>query len=469
MNQMALKMTDLNSKIAETYSQDNQFVAAEAFFGNSLQLAASQAPKRALVENEKVADFYNKKSDYAGEIALRKSSLETLGKLETPGGGAPASSPLDTITAQRINYKIANAYLAQDQYDEAIGYLEKSIVTADSQDDIAVQKDATRRLSEVYGESGEFNKALATYEAYVTLVDTLYARKEQEIARAARFNRDIVDIQNRIDGLEQERELAASKYDLVRTEEALAQERLKRQQWITYSLIFGLVLMALATYFFYRSDQKRKLANNLLALKSLRSQMNPHFIFNALNSVNNFIAKNDERSANRYLNDFSKLMRAVLEYSEEDVIPLSKELDLLRLYVKLEHSRFPDKFDYDLTVAPDLEVNTFSIPPMLLQPYVENAIWHGLRYKEEKGLLSISVVAMDEHSAKITITDNGIGRAASKAMKTSRQKQQKSKGMANIQKRVAIINAMYPERLSITIGDVGAEGKGTKVILILNK
>jgi LytS/YehU family sensor histidine kinase len=211
------------------------------------------------------------------------------------------------------------------------------------------------------------------------------------------------------------------------------------------------------------------LANNLLALKSLRSQMNPHFIFNALNSVNNYIAKSDERSANRFLSEFSTLMRSVLENSEEDFIPLTKELELLELYVKLEHSRFPEKFDYKLIIDEDVEVDAFQIPPMLLQPYIENAIWHGLRYKEEKGYLKIHLKHRDKESIEITISDNGIGRKKSSKLKTQNQRKQKSKGMGNIKKRVAILNDMYKDRVDVTISDLETHGSGTKVTLTLKK
>ncbi len=469
MNQMALKITDLNSKMAEAYSEDNQLVEAETYYGNSLQMASKLAPKRALQEKEKVADFYNKKNDYTEEIALRKKSLADLEQLPASEKRANSLELGDTLTTQRINYKIANAYIAQDKYTEAIPFLQRSIVAADAEDDLVVQKDATKKLSEVYGNRGDFNKALETYQTYVDLVDTLYVRKEQEISRAARFNREIASIQDRVRGLEQERELTASKYDLAVTEQELSQERFKRQKWVIYSLIFGLFLMVLAVFLFYRSNQQQKLANNLLALKSLRSQMNPHFIFNALNSVNNFIAKNDERSANRYLSDFSKLMRSVLEYSEEDFIPLAQELELLELYVKLEHSRFSDKFDYDIVVADDLRVDAFQIPPMLLQPYIENAIWHGLRYKEEKGRLLITATAKNAHEVEITITDDGIGRKASAQLKTKHQRKQKSKGMGNIKQRVAILNEMYPNKVDIAITDAQANGAGTKVILTLKR
>ncbi|MDO6517497.1 histidine kinase [Zobellia uliginosa] len=469
-NQITPKLADLNSKIADTYAQDDKLVEAGAYYNSSLQLTESLEPKRAVQEKEKVADFYNQKNLYGAEIELRKKSLSELKTL--PKGKTAkreARDELDSITPQRINYKIANAYIAQDKYDEAIPYLKESIETADSENDLVVQKDATRKLSEVFEYKGDYPKAFETYRSYVSLVDTLYVRKEQEIARAARFNREISMRQNRISGLEQERELSQSKYDLALTEQQLIQESNKRQRWIIYSLIFGMILLGLAAFFFYRSNQQQKLANNLLALKSLRSQMNPHFIFNALNSVNNYIAKSDERSANRFLSEFSTLMRSVLENSEEDFIPLAKELEQLELYVKLEHSRFPDKFDYQLNVDKKIDVSAFEIPPMLLQPYIENAIWHGLRYKEDKGLLKIDVRPKGSASIEIVITDDGIGRKKSGQLKTQNQKKQKSKGMGNIKKRIAILNDMYKNKVDVTISDLTTDGSGTKVIFVLRK
>ena len=159
-NQLTPKMIDLNSKIADTYSLGNQPMEAEAYYDNSLDLATQSAPKRALQEKEKVADFYNTKSRFNEEITMRKSSLEELKKLKSPNAGVKKLELGDTITSQRINYKIANAYISQDKYNEAIPFLEKSIVEAGSDDDLVVQKDATRKLSEVYKVKGDFTKAL---------------------------------------------------------------------------------------------------------------------------------------------------------------------------------------------------------------------------------------------------------------------------------------------------------------------
>ncbi len=469
-NQVSPKIPDLNSKIADAYAQDNRMEEAESYYGNSLELSSQQAPQRAIQEKEKVADFYNKKNQYDDEIKLRKKSLnelQSLPRAASKSAGAPIEA--DSITAQSINYKIANAYAAQDKYDEAIPYLEESIKEADSEDDLVVQKDATRKLSEVYRDKGDFSKAFETYQRYVAIVDTLYLRKEQEISQATKFSREIAASQGRITGLEKERELSQSKYDLALTEQQLALESNRRQKWIIYSLVVGMLLTALAAYFFYRSNRQQQIANNLLALKSLRSQMNPHFIFNALNSVNNYIAKNDERSANRYLSEFSTLMRAVLENSEEDFISLSRELELIELYVKLEHSRFPEKFDYTIKLDEQIDIEAFQIPPMLLQPYIENAIWHGLRYKEEKGFLNIEIVQEETDVIQIRVTDNGIGRKKSKELKTRNQKAQNSKGMGNIKKRIAILNTMYKDKVSVSVKDLNKDAKGTQVILTIRK
>jgi LytS/YehU family sensor histidine kinase len=219
----------------------------------------------------------------------------------------------------------------------------------------------------------------------------------------------------------------------------------------------------------YRNNKQQKLANNLLALKSMRSQMNPHFIFNALNSVNSFIAVNDERNANRYLSEFSALMRSVLENSDEDFIPLTKEIELLELYVKLEHNRFKEKFDYQIKVDESINLDQFSIPPMLLQPYIENAIWHGLRYKKEKGNLEISILKKDTETVVISIIDDGIGRKKSQEIKTKNQLKQKSKGMSTIKNRITILNDMYKERVAVKVSDLLENRTGTKVELSLKK
>ncbi len=466
-NLITPKITDLNSKLAEVFAAQGNTQKADGYFKNSLKLASEENKKRSLKEQQKVADFYNKSQRYDEEIQLRKESLKEADDIVVEAESN--ESLVDSITSQKINYKIGNAYMQKSEYEEAIPYLKKSIADADKNKDLIIQKDATKRLSEVYATVGDYTEALKTYQDYVELVDTLYSRKEQEIQQVKRFSKRISDNQNRIASLEKDKKLADSKISLAYKDQQLVQESNKRQKWIIYSLIGGFLLMSLLVYFMFRTNKQQKLANNLLALKSMRSQMNPHFIFNALNSVNSFIAVNDERSANRYLSEFSVLMRSVLENSDEDFIPLTKEIELLELYVKLEHNRFKDKFDYNIHIEESIPLEQYSIPPMLLQPYIENAIWHGLRYKKEKGKLQISMLPKNNESITILIEDDGIGREKSIEMKTKNQLKQKSKGMSTIKNRIAILNDMYQDKISVMVSNVFEDGSGTKVELTLKK
>lgn len=465
------KVTDLNSKIAEAYDAKGATKPAEDYYENSLNLANKETRKRAAEEKTKVADFYSKNRSYREEIQLRQEALKDIEVLSEDA--VEKEQEIDNesaLTPQKQNYKIANAYAAQENIEDAIPYLQKSIKEAKTNNDLVVQKDATRKLGELYRTKGDITKAEETFKDYEVVVDQLYVQKEQEISQAARFSRDLTLKQTRIESLEKDRALNESRYQLAVENQSLVHQSNRRQKWIIGVLIALAFALLVAAYLMYRNNKQQKFANNLLALKSLRSQMNPHFIFNALNSVNSFIATNDERAANRYLSEFSGLMRAVLENSEEDFIPLSKEIELLQKYTKLEHFRFQDKFDYDILVDDAIPTDQFKIPPMLLQPYVENAVWHGLRYKEDKGNLLVHFQLKDEHTVVIIIEDDGIGRAQSKAIKTDNQKKQKSQGMSNIQRRISILNDMYSDTIAIAISDKNQTNHtGTRVAVTLKK
>ncbi len=474
---------DLNTKLANIYAKEGNLRIANNITINTLREASELPKKPSLKVQQEVADFYNETQQYDSEIELRKKLLKsvddpneldeinTIGSNDNEGSDREVKKEVgkDSLTSQKLNYKIGNAYVQKENYTEAIEYLEKSVEEAGAKEDLEVQKHATRKLSEVYATVGQHVKAIQTYRNYVDIVDSLYIRKEQEIYQAKRLTQKISDYQSRITVLERNNELSDNKVSLAIKEEQLTKAKSKTQLIVIYSLIGSLLLMTLLTFYKHRANQKQQLANNLLALKSMRSQMNPHFIFNALNSVNSFIAVNDERNANRYLSEFSALMRSVLENSDEDFIPLQKEIELLELYVKLEHNRFKDKFNYSIDVDKSINLEEFQIPPMLLQPYIENAIWHGLRYRKDKGELEIMIQKKDRASITIIIEDNGIGRKKSLEMKTKNQLKQKSKGMSTIKNRIAILNDMYQDKVSVVISDLFEDGSGTKVELTLKK
>jgi len=455
----------INIKIGEVYDLQGASQEADIFYNNALDQSEDEDAVNSARTKLKVADIFNTKQSYDREIELRSEALNSLGPLRD----SIVISNEDVLTPQKQNYKIANALIGQQRIEEAIPYFERSIDEAAANNDLIVEKDATRKASELYNDLGDFDKAAASYKRYADLVDEEYALKQQEIGQAERRAKTIAENENRILSLEKDRSLNESRYQLALQKEEFATSNNRKQNIIIVALAAIILLLLLTVFVSYRGNKRQKYINNVLALRGLRSQMNPHFIFNALNSVNSFIAISDERKANAYLSDFSKLMRSVLENSEEDFIPLSSEIDLIKKYTMLEHFRFKDKFDYELTVDDDLKVDAFHIPPMLLQPYVENAVWHGLRYKEEKGKLDIYFAKKDSNTAIITITDDGVGRTKSKALKTTNQKKQRSKGMGNIKKRIAILNEMYDDRVAVQVEDVTSDGEGTKVTLLLKK
>lgn len=253
---------------------------------------------------------------------------------------------------------------------------------------------------------------------------------------------------------------------MILRERALFQEiMLRRQKALIYSLVSISILLVGATVLLVKSSRKKRRINNLLALKSLRTQMNPHFIFNALNSINGFISNKEVVDANSYLTDFAMLMRIVMENLQKDFISLAEEIAALELYLKLEHLRFIDTFDYDLSIDSSIEVDELMVPPMLLQPYIENAIWHGLRHKRDFGHLSVKIME-NESSLLLQVTDNGVGRIKSESLKTPNQRQHESTGMYNTERRISMINQMQKHKILVEIKDLEAKDEtGTDVLV----
>ncbi len=206
-----------------------------------------------------------------------------------------------------------------------------------------------------------------------------------------------------------------------------------------------------------------------LEMNALRAQMNPHFIFNCLNSIDAYIIKNDSKKASEYLNQFSRLVRLILQNSTSNYINLQDELEALDLYIRLEQMRFKHSFTYHINLPASLHPENYEIPPMLLQPFVENAIWHGLQHKETPGKLSINI-HKEKETLKCTIHDNGIGRAAAAQYKATQKIKRKSMGMNITTQRIDMINRMYETQNSVHIEDLYDRNNcptGTKVTLYI--
>ncbi|CAN5215408.1 hypothetical protein BH09BAC3_BH09BAC3_26110 [soil metagenome] len=440
--------TRFDNQKAKIYAQLNQTEKSKDIYLNSINTLRSSGK----VDDQETQSLQNTKDEIAGvlrgqsryndEIELRNKSIEF--NLE--------SNNMSEVTRDKV--EIGKTLEASGDSKSAIKELEEAVTIANTLDNPKEQANAYLALAQLYDKSGKTRQALSAYKKYSQAIATGESIKQVQLAAKS----ELITKQKDIDEL-------TSDVSIGQREDVIAQGTVLRQQLIIYGLLFIILLTGLASFFIYRNAKASKLANQLLALKSLRSQMNPHFIFNALNSVNHFIAKQDERTANRFLSEFSQLMRLVMENSQEDFITLQEEQEILSLYLKLEHYRFRDKFDYELIIDKSINMDAVEIPPMLLQPYIENAVWHGLRYRETKGKL---LVQIKEENSKlmVQITDDGIGRKKSAELKTDNQKKHNSTGLKNIQQRVSILNTVYKANYQVTIEDL-PEGSGTTVRISL--
>lgn len=235
-----------------------------------------------------------------------------------------------------------------------------------------------------------------------------------------------------------------------------------------------LVILILVVLYFYisrlikiRERKKNELKQRISEAeqKAIRAQMNPHFIFNALNSIQRFIVENDTLSANEYLAKFGKLIRRILDNSKHPVITIADEIETLKLYLDLESLRFENKFQHTMEIDPAIDTQNSRIPPMLIQPYIENAIWHGLMNKSTPGKLIIKMQLKNDFIL-CTIEDNGVGRQKAMELKSKHKTTHKSSGMQLTQERLEMLNTMRNQKLEIKIIDLTNEKNepaGTKV------
>jgi LytS/YehU family sensor histidine kinase len=214
-----------------------------------------------------------------------------------------------------------------------------------------------------------------------------------------------------------------------------------------------------------RAAYQNKMAE--LEMQALRAQMNPHFIFNSLNSINRFILKNQSEAASDYLTKFSRLIRLILLNSQSQAVPLENELEALKLYLEMEESRFEGRFHFQINTDTDLEIEDLEVPPLIIQPYVENAIWHGLMHKEGQGHLSIEL-HRENGTLLCQITDDGIGRKRAAELKSKSASKGKSLGMQITSHRLALINSLHEKETTVQIIDLvdpAGEALGTRVVL----
>ena len=429
------------------YEVANDSISAFNYYDSSLTIATSNGLTEQTNNYFSNANtFYSNRGNIDEQIQVNQEAITYNTSNNNNSGLNEANLQLGKLNMQKKNNK------------EAITYLRNSINLSEELGEVTAKEEALQAITEAYKEVGDYEQALLAYQELVVLQDSIQQVKNKQVLISQNLSTELEQKDEQIGLLLENEKLKEDKFNLELSQQSADN---KNKLYVIYGLIGGMILLLMAALLVVKSNRERTKANMLLELKSLRTQMNPHFIFNSLNSVNSFISKNDDRSANKYLSRFSQLMRAVLENSKHDFVSLESELKILELYIELEHLRFQDKFDYQFTVASNIDVESIQIPPMLIQPYIENSVWHGLRYLDDKGSLQVSVTK-ENNSLCWTIEDNGIGRKASQEMKTQNQKQGTSTGMKNIEQRLEILNKMNATAMTTEVVDLE---KGTRVVI----
>lgn len=484
MDRELAKVQEAQNKVSEAISN---YMAAGSMSKETVQqqvnlndayrlqnVSNPQKQKYYLGQNIELYEQTNSTEDMA--LAYQQRAQVNLDLNDREGAITDYKSALSSVRnkpeeAIKINREIAKTYVADNQLEKAIDINEKLVTEAKKTNDPKVEIEQLQTLSNIYFEADKSKEGLQVlqqaYDLAVHEGRTLDAKnslellvdqykKEKNTKKALEVYANFMDrLEPLIKGdstLIDEKffQVQEAKIAQLEKERALKDELITKTNTFNYALIIFILLVLIALAFIAKALYSIKKKNKKIALQSLRREMNPHFIFNSLNSVNQFIAQNNELEANKYLSSYSKLMRNIMENSNKDFISLSTEMEQMKEYLDLEYMRFHDKFEYRIDIDNSLDTDAIYIPNMLIQPQLENAIWHGLRYKEGKGLLTLTIEAKG-NSLNVIIEDDGIGLTKSKELKTKHQREHKSRGLTNTYERISLLNSLYGLNISVDI------------------
>lgn len=350
-------------------------------------------------------------------------------------------------------------YLDENQLEEALQNTNKALVLANEIEVLEQIAISQKLLSDIYAKKGNAILALEYFQKYSVAKDSL--TNEENIRKSVEASLNY----------EFEKKELLQKEENDKRELLLKEEAKNSKLKLLFGGLIALLLFGIGFLIYNRTQLKKTLTlQKELAeyeQKALHLQMNPHFVFNCLGSISSFIVQNGTDSAIKYLSKFSKLMRLTLEYSKESLIPIDKEIESLQNYLELEQLRFNHKFNFNIRKSPEIE-DDVALPPLIIQPFVENAIIHGVIPKKEVGSLTIDF-SINENSLICSILDDGIGINQSKQNKENSVLAHKSMALDIIKKRLEMIASSTSKKATIEIEELteNNEIKGTKVILQL--
>ena len=428
--------------IGNIYAEQNKLTKALDYTNNGLTIAKKLNNKTiAGVALNNIGVIYKKlNKDDSAENAFNKSILLAE---ETKNNSSKATALTE----------LAQIYLKHGDQKKAIAYATQSLTLSNETADLEWQRDARQALSQAYEKEHNLPLAYKFYKEYIQIRDSiLNNEKKQELVKK--------EMQY---GFDKQQSLARAEQD---KKEYMASAALNKQRYlrsIITLIAITLITSLLAIFYFYkrkrdaveqRKDAEFRAQVLDTEMKVLRLQMNPHFIFNSLNSISDYINKNDLRSADSYLTKFAKVMRYILENADQKEVPLVNDLKALDCYMQLESLRLNNQFIYEINVDPSIDQEATLVPPLMLQPFVENSIWHGMAKKNGKGRIKV-IIRKENEMLLCIIEDDGIGRQKiSKNIPQLQNSEHKSVGVKITRSRIELINKQKNTNATVELQDL---------------
>ncbi len=445
-------IANMLNNIGLVYSNLNDFDKAIEYYKKSLKIKKRFNNRLITAETlYNIWSLYLEQNKYEKALDFYNNELKNY-----------TSDFSDRITAMFYT-DMGKMFLNLGRYNEAKKYLMLSEIKSKKSGFIDILAKAYHLLALYYEKTGDYKNAYAYNNMYIKVHDSV-------------LNRDIAsktaEIQVKYETEKKEKQIAILEKEKEIKQAEITRQRALKLAYLAISVLA--VIIAVVIIFRIRLTQKRK--QLLLELKNmeteqrlLRTQMNPHFIFNSLNSVQSFISSNDNYNAMIYLSDFGHLMRKILENSRKDFITVDNEIETLHLYIKMERLRNKNNFEYKISTGENLDTENTLIPPLIVQPFVENAIKHGI-FKIKKGAFLSIEFKIVNNSLNIIVRDNGIGRRKSAELQNLATPGHKSLGMELTNERLKRLEKKLSVKASYKITDLydsSGNAAGTMVVIIL--
>jgi len=419
-------LTAINSSVGKVYAQRKEYEKALIFYKISMESSQELGNiKQTAISLVYIGEVY---------LALQRPAIARENFYQAIQIAKETGLP--SIQANGL-LGLAESYLDEKNYGKALPYTEQANLIGKDLELLEVQKNAAHQLSEIFENTEQYQKALAYYQTYKSLNDSLFNKENIERITQLEYEykyKQALDSAN-IRELKLTRTVFDTSQDLAKT----------RQNYLWAIIGILLISIAMGTMIFIEKlkNEKSKTKNAIVEQKLLRSQMTPHFIFNSLSVLQGMILNKEEGKSVSYLSKFSKLLRIILENSRDKLVLLSKEITAMENYLSL-HNLEDNQFDYSIDVAPSIDTKSLLIPPMLIQPFVENAIEHAFLGQCGENKIEISL-RLDQQQLICTISDNGIGIATQAGSPSSTKK--------------SLATTITSERLKILSKDLKMKGE----------